>query len=137
MNRHLNADELIDRVYGLNENAHLAECPECAARFEAMAAKRREMTQPAPATNEFLAAQRRAIYSRIEQPEPRRLRWVPALAAAVLLAVVAFVHQSTPRPAAHPDSSDAQLFSEVYSMEQSTEPAAAAPIHELFDDDGQ
>ena len=42
------------------------------------------------------------------------------------------------RPAAAPPHAhrcaDAQLFSDVYSMEQSTEPMAAAPIHELFED---
>ena len=141
MNRHLTTDQLIDRVYGLNtlvnDDDHISECPECAARLKAIETKRRDVTQSSPVSSEFLAAQRRAIYSRIDRPAPRRLRWVPALAAAGALAVVALVHQTPAPPVTHPEPNDAQLFSEVYSMEQSTEPAAAAPIHQLFEDDGQ
>lgn len=141
MNRHLTTDELIDRAYGLNtlvnDDAHVVECPECAARLAEIETKRRTMAQPAPVSNELLAAQRRAIYSRIERPAPRRLRWVPALAAVGAVAVVALVHQTPAPRVVHPEPNDAQLFSEVYSMEQSTEPAAAAPIHQLFEDDGQ
>jgi anti-sigma factor RsiW len=143
MNRHLTTDELIDCVYGLNEDAHLSahleECRECAARMEAAGRRRRAAAQAAPVSSEFLAAQRRAIYARIDQPAARRLHWLPALAAAAALAVVALVYKAPAPQPSHPDSalSDAQLFSEVYSMEQSTEPAAAAPIHQLFEDSGQ
>ena len=62
------------------------------------------------------------------------MRWVPALAAACLLAIGVLVYRPAPRLACTPDPSDAQLFSDVYSMEQSTEPLAAAPIHALFED---
>ena len=41
---------------------------------------------------------------------------------------------TAPVPASKADTGDAQLFSEVYSMEQSTEPRGAAPIHALFED---
>ena len=135
MNGHLKTDELIDQIYGLEDHAHLRECAECAARWRAIESRRRELTASNPVSNEFLAMQRRRIYARIEQPAPRRLRWLPALAAAGVLAIMALVHKPSAPPPAHPDPNDAQLFSEVYSMEQSTEPAAAAPIHELFEDD--
>jgi hypothetical protein len=39
--------------------------------------------------------------------------------------------------AGKPEIDDAQLFSEVYSMEQSTEPIAAKPIHAIFEQDPQ
>jgi hypothetical protein len=59
------------------------------------------------------------------------MKWAPALAASCLLAVGVFLYR--PAPAPHPAVvSDAQLFSDVYSMEQSVEPRAAEPIHELF-----
>ncbi len=137
MNGHLETDQLIDQIYGLEEYAHLRECAECAARWRAMESRRKELTAPDPVSNEFLAAQRRMIYARMTQPAPHRLRWLPALAAAGVLAIMALVYKPSAPPAAHPDPGDAQLFSEVYSMEQSTEPAAAAPIHELFEDDNQ
>jgi hypothetical protein len=63
-------------------------------------------------------------------------KWVPAAAAAFVVAVALLIyHPSAPSPAPPKiEVSDAQLFSEVYSMEQSTEPRAAAPIHGLFED---
>lgn len=135
MNGHLQTDQLIDQIYGLEESTHLRECAECAARWRAMQARRKELAPADPVSNEFLAAQRRTIYARMEQPAPHRLRWLPALAAAGVLAIMALVYKPSAPPTAHPDPGDAQLFSEVYSMEQSTEPAAAAPIHELFEDE--
>lgn len=135
--KHLTIDQLIDRVYELNGSDHIRECPECAARLEAMETLRRETTPAQPVSDEFLASQRRLIYSRIEHPPARRLRWLPALAAAGALATVALVYRPPAPPAVHPEPTDAQLFSEVYSMEQSTEPAAGAPIHELFEDNNQ
>ena len=135
MNGHLQTDQLIDQIYGLADSTHLRECAECSARWRAMQARRKELAPAGPVSNEFLAAQRRTIYARLGQPAPHRLRWLPALAAAGVLAIMALVYKPSAPPAAHPDPGDAQLFSEVYSMEQTTEPAAAAPIHELFEDE--
>ncbi len=133
--KHLTDDELIDRVYAIadDDSAHLAECSECAARWQAFEQRHRQMIPAAPVTGEFLAAQRRKIYARMDQ-RPSRLKWAPALVAACLLAVVVLVNRPASAPAPRVDSGDAQLFSEVYSMEQSTEPRAASPLHELFED---
>ena len=63
------------------------------------------------------------------------MRWAPALAAACLLADRHARESSVPRRRMRTGSrADAQLFSDVYSMEQSTEPRAAAPIHALFEE---
>lgn len=134
--RHLTDDELIDRVYGIEQDgsAHLADCEECAARWRAFEQRHREMIPALPVTAEFLAAQRRSIHSRVGQQPNTRLKWAPALVAACLLALVVLVNRPAPAPVQHADTNDAQLFSEVYSMEQSTEPRAASPIHELFED---
>ncbi len=133
---HLTDDQLIDRVYGMEPDgasAHLAECDACGARWRAFEQRHREMIPATPVSAEFLTAQRRKIYSRLDHQPGRRLKWAPALVAACVLAVVVLVHRPAP-PAPRTDSGDAQLFSEVYSMEQSTEPRAASPIHELFED---
>ena len=146
MSTHLNDDELIARLYGVGENRH--ECVECARRQRALEQQRSNLAAPVKAPTDFLAAQRRRIYARLgEKPRRSALAWVPAMAAALCVAAGAFVyHDRAPRPAAHPvrhsafvapahdPSSDAQLFSDVYSMEQSAEPRAAAPIHELIED---
>jgi hypothetical protein len=107
------------------------------------------VSTPKHVSSDFLAAQRRKIYARLGEAPRARMAWAPALVAAGLLVicgvavyrplsapapgVVKFASHDSPR-AAQPDAADAQLFSEVYSMEQSVEPSVAAPIHTLFED---
>ncbi len=150
MSTHLNDDELIARLYGVGENRH--ECAECAGRLRALEQHKANLAVPVDAPADFLAAQRRRIYARLgEKARRSALAWVPAMAAALCVAAGAFVyHDWAPRPAAHPvrhsasvapahdaahdGTADAQLFSDVYAMEQSAEPRAAAPIHELIEE---
>jgi hypothetical protein len=136
MTPHLNDDQLIERLYGVAEHPHLDGCVPCSARFKELELRRAELVHPTTVSSEFLAAQRRKIYSRLEEKPHAGLKWAPALAAACAIAIGLFVYRPTPTtvPVTKSDSGDAQLFSEVYSMEQSTEPRAAAPIHALFED---
>jgi anti-sigma factor RsiW len=145
MNRHLTNDELLDRLYGIGDNtgaAHLAACPECSTRYLEFENRRAASNAEPPISNASLAAQRRAIYAHIDSEANAQTRWAPALAAGVLLAVGVFLYRplthiaDRPRPAAHTEISDEQLFSEVYSMEESAEPRAAAPIQGLFESTG-
>ena len=140
MKRHLRDDELFEQIYGLGDGAHVGECPECAGRLAAMELRRTEAAADASQSNEFLAGQRRAIYARLDGPAPARMHWVPTLAAATLLAGVLIyypsrtVPQRMPAPAARPEISEEQLFSDVFSLEQAAEPRAAAPIRALFEE---
>jgi hypothetical protein len=94
-------------------------------------------SQPEPeVSSEFLAAQRRNIYRRLDSP---RRNWAPkswVLSLAMLLLMFAGGltlerrHRTAP-PAATPLSDD-QLFSDLSAMEQSNEPKAIQPIHGLF-----
>jgi predicted anti-sigma-YlaC factor YlaD len=141
MNKHLTTDELVDRLYGVGAsdhlaNEHLESCGECWERFRQLRERRAMAAEPRPASYEFLAAQRRNIYARMGEAQPMGMKWVPALAAAVCL-VAAGVFVYRPAQAPRPESTDAQLFSDVYSMEQSMEPLAASPIHALFEQDQQ
>jgi anti-sigma factor RsiW len=138
---HLSDDAFLDALYGLTDGEpHLRECPMCAQRLSEWRRKRESLTAAADVSvdvsSDFLAAQRRKIYERLERPEPKRLRWAPALAMACLVAVGVLVyHPATPpAPQQRADVSDSQLFSDAYSMDQSLEPSAAAPIHALFED---
>jgi hypothetical protein len=89
-------------------------------------------------SSEFLAAQRRSIYRRLD--EPRRnwisLRW--ALSLAMLLVMFAggltLERRHKSAPAISTSMSDEQLFSDLSAMEQSSEPKAIQPIHGLFQD---
>ena len=136
MKEHLTSDQLVDQLYGLADHGeHLSDCALCGRRWSDLRLRREQLASAAPdgEPNEFFLAQRARIRARLEKEPRTRLRWVPAaLAAACLLAAGLFLH----RPAAAPgrDAADAQLFSDVYSMEQSVEPDVAAPIHALFED---
>ncbi|MGA3186685.1 MAG: hypothetical protein ABSF22_06195 [Bryobacteraceae bacterium] len=138
--KHLTTDELVDRLYSIETAGHLDHCAECAERFRQLRERREMAAQPQAESNEFLAAQRRNIYARMGERQQTRMKWVPALAAAACLVAVGVVaHQPSPvasqSQVVRPEADDTQLFSDVYSMEQSMEPIAAQPIHELFEQD--
>ena len=138
---HLTHDELLAQIYGVGEKgAHLRDCADCSARVQAMELRRQDLTAVPEVSNSFLAQQRRSIYARAEEGVSSQTRWAPALAAAFLLAIGVVLYH--PQSSMHPvgpqaslsvESSNEQLFSDLYSMEQSVEPEAAAPIHELFE----
>jgi hypothetical protein len=142
MNRHLTTDELLDQFYGIGGpklDAHIGECPECAARYQKFEARRCEVTAEPEISNISLVTQRRAIYARIESDTGSQTRWTPALAAALLLVVGIFLYrpltdigERQPVPA-KVEISDDQLFTDVYSMAESAEPRAGAPIQALFE----
>jgi anti-sigma factor RsiW len=137
MKNHLTTDELVDRLYGVSEPGHLDHCAECAERFRRLRELHETAAEPVPESYEFLAAQRRNIYARMGERPQTRMKWVPALAAAAFLAAVGMFAYHPSRQVAKPQIDDAQLFSDVYSMEQSMEPVAAKPIHAIFEQDQQ
>jgi len=141
---HLNEDALLDAVYGIagsQAEAHLRGCTKCAQRLNEWHEKRAAAVESVEISGEFLSAQRKKIYERIERPARMHWWWAPGLAAACALAIGVFAYPSVlhsihPATKQQPDKraeiSDAQLFGDVYSMEQSLEPAAAAPARALF-----
>ena len=141
MRPHLNHDELLDCLYGIGgreAQAHLLECEECAGRYAAYERRRPEAASSIEVPSDFFASQRRAVYARLGEPPRNQAKWAPALAAGVLLALGLFLWPSSPAPerpapAARTEISDEQLFSDVYSIEESIEPRAAAPIQRLFE----
>jgi hypothetical protein len=89
-------------------------------------------------SSEFLAAQRRSIYRRLDEP---RRNWVPmrwAVSLAMLLLMFAggltLERRHKTSSAISATMSDDQLFSDLSAMEQSNEPKAIQPIHGLFQD---
>jgi anti-sigma factor RsiW len=141
---HLSEDALLDAVYGIagsGAEAHLRRCADCAQRLQEWHEKRAAAVENIEIPSDFLAAQRKKIYARIERPSRKHWLWAPGLAAACALAVGVFVYHPVPyhpapkeQPQRRAEISDAQLFGEVYSMEQSLEPTAAAPAHALFEE---
>jgi hypothetical protein len=132
MNQHLSADQLIDRMYGLDTPDH--DCPQCAERLQQLLAMRASAAEAPVAPNDFLAAQRRNVYARMGEQPRARMKWLPALAAAACLITAGIFTLRPEAQVAKPEIDDAQLFTDVYSMEQSMEPIAAKPIHAIFED---
>lgn len=160
MTRHWTNDEMLDKLYGIAppgvENAaqnaaeteeHLRSCSDCSARWDRLTMQRAAVTSKPEVTDSFLAAQRRRIYARMEQP----VAWWESLfsqkgfaagVAAILVVaggLVFFRPASGPVPAPgttaqtqQQELSDAQFFSEMASIEQSSLPRAASPIKALF-----
>jgi len=152
MNPHLSQVELVEQLYGVGgKEAHVRECAECAGRLDALLQTRArlltetrlraEADSRSRVSSAFLAGQRRAIYARLDRAAASHVGWAPALAGAGLLAMglLLFPHPQVhapraPVPTARVElNTNEQLFSDLYSMEQSVEPEAAAPIHELFE----
>jgi hypothetical protein len=100
--------------------------------FERWLSSQTKKLPGADVSPEFLAAQRRGIYRRIDQPQRRVhvTRW--ALSLAMLLMLFAASLTLPRRHAAAPAISDDQLFSDLSAMDQTNEPRAIQPIHGLF-----
>ncbi len=137
---HLSEDTLLDAVYGIAGNdaeTHLRACADCAQRLHAWQEKRAALAESIEIPGEFLAAQRRKIYERIERPSRKYWLLAPGLAAACALAVGIFVYHPAPQsqpPSKPAEISDTQLFRDIYSMEETPEPAAAGPVRALFEE---
>jgi hypothetical protein len=145
---HLSDDELIGLLYGVGDaEQHLPACLECSERWDAMhralGMARTVSAKAMEISSRQLAVQRQQILERLEQPSSGSpaWQWVPVATAASLLAAAMFLYprpngpqSAPPAPAAVNAESDAQLFTDVYSMEQDMEPRAAAPIRALFQD---
>jgi hypothetical protein len=141
---HWSEARMLDHLYGLDTPAdlnerHLSDCPECAPRWAALAARRSEVLAATPALREDrLRAQRAAIFERIDQHSGRGF-WnlVPAAATALLL--VAGIALQAPAPVVQPQTvavvsqSDRELFSEVAAMMEEDVPRATDPFNSLFD----
>ena len=155
MNRHWTNDQMLDKLYGILDaeaasETHLRDCGDCSARWERLTMQRSSVlstpTVSGDVPEEFLAAQRRKIYTRMDEKPP--VWWqslfsqngFAASAAAVLVIVggLAF-YRSGQTPLSHTnpvtqqqDISDSQFFAEMASIEQSSMPQAVSPIKALF-----
>ena len=127
---------MIAQLYGVGpQDGHLDGCAECTGRWRALAAARARVVQPPVVPEEFVAGQRRAVYRRLESRERSRalLPYASAMATAALVLLAVLLYRPAPPPQPVVVSSDAELYSDVYSMVQSNEPKAAEPIHALFE----
>ena len=137
--RHWTDDDLISSMYGIGpQRDHLDECAECRERWKAFQSRRTEITVEPDVSAEFLAAQRRTIYQRIDRGPQRMRRLAPVFVAMLALLIALIVYrpqasETSPSTTRLMSSSDDQLTTDIYSMEQSAEPRAAKAMHALFE----
>lgn len=137
MHRHLSDEELIERLYGLGEEPAATACEACRRRWESLLERRRWILRAVPDLPEaWLAGQRRTIYARLERATTPGWAIRPAAALATLAVIVLGLVLSAPSPEPHPTraANDSQFFTEIYSLVESPEPRAAAPIYGLFEE---
>ncbi len=129
--------DFINHAYGVGPgDGHLDVCADCRERWAELQVVRREIIREPEVSHQILAEQRRNIYHRLERKPGPGARIAPAFAAVLLLLIgIFFIRQSEQVPAAPPTSvSDAQLFSEIYALEQTSEPHVAKPMRSLFEE---
>ena len=135
--RHLSEDELLDKLYGVSvrSDVHLDACAECRGRWnqlsKARAAELARQQPDIPAS--LLLRQREELMATIERRTAGT--WLPRPVPALALAMVCAVAVVISRPAPVPEPvriSDAQFFSEIYTVAESNGPQSAALIQNLF-----
>lgn len=137
-NKHWQEEDLLARLYGLTpeaEDAHLAACLDCRARWDTLVAARRGVLVEPLVPEYILHAQRRAIFARIDRARsPWRWIPVPVLATAAVLALGIALHQPAPVPAPQQTAaiSDTQLMNEIATMANQEEPRATETLKGLF-----
>lgn len=128
---HRSDADLLNLMYGIGErDSHLDECVECSARLKAMRKVRLTLAAEPRVSPDFLAAQRRAIWNRIEKPSWRPRLFSPYPAAVAVLAAVLAILVTVPRPGVRPAmaSSDEQLFSDVAAQVARPWPGDVEPV---------
>jgi hypothetical protein len=141
---HLSDDDLIRRLYGLEDaagGAHLAVCLECIRRWEDMRQRRGSVVLEADVPVDVLREQRLRIFDRLERAPAVKWRrvLVPAMAAALLIAAGLSLYRPKETPLNIPENAgaefvDAGWYEDAYSDMQPVEPRAATPIRELFEE---
>ncbi len=134
---HWTNDELIGALYGVGPAGdHLKSCADCRTRFEAMKSNRASIERSAelPVDSAFLAAQRRAIYQRLDRPAQRWKAWAAGLTTACALGASVFLYeQNHEMKLAQERISDARLIQEVAAMANDTGASSMAPLEGLFE----
>ena len=65
---HWTDEQLIDHLYGVGPaDGHLDQCELCRDRLTALEVRRQQVSMAEPVSDDFLAAQRRAIYARLSE----------------------------------------------------------------------
>ena len=141
---HWTDDDLIAYIYGIPPtDNHLETCSLCQQRVRSMRTNRQtieegQLSDVDDVTFEFLAAQRRKVYARLDQPAAwwsalRMRHWASAATTLLLiLCGLLMFQEQTVKQQSVKTISDAQLSQEVGQMAQADEPSPTEPLEALF-----
>ena len=131
---HWTENDFIQHLYGVSDldRRHLEDCSRCSLEMERIRAVRSALPASPEISNDFLAAQRRAIYGKLGTRRVSRFRWAPAFAAAMMLLIGLLLFRPGQTPSLKQDDT---VFADVYSLEQTSEPQASKTMHALFEND--
>jgi hypothetical protein len=143
-NPHWTDEELIASLYGVGpEDGHLDRCAKCKLRQDVLVDARRMheavQTNGEGLRSEFLSAQRRAVYEKLEARESWKVglawrRWAPAaLALLILVSGAAVYERHHALSMAESQLSDTQLALELSRMSQDSQSESTAPLQGLFE----
>lgn len=131
---HRSNSELVEHLYGVaGHDEHLEECTECQGRLEQMRAARQSfLALPAEIPADFLAAQRKQIWQRIEGRRNGSRFLQPLVAATATLALVAGFFLWTPArqrlPFGAPQKPDYTWLAEVAAEANTSVPRSMRPL---------
>jgi predicted anti-sigma-YlaC factor YlaD len=133
---HWTEQDFIDHLYGVDaRDGHLDVCAACRARWTEIQARRESIIEEPEVPHEILAKQRRNIYRRLgRESHPAAKGMMPAFAVVLLLLVGFFFMRPGPTSTVPSQVTDAELFSDIYAVEQSSEPGIAKPMRALFEE---
>ena len=134
---HWTDEQIMNHLYGVGPaGGHLSQCDSCSSRLTSMQSRRQGFSIEDSVSDQFLAAQRRAIYARLSkthhwwQDVPVR-RWAAGVAMFTVVAGSAALYQDHREEIAE-SRADAQLAQDVSQMSYESEPQATAPLQGLF-----
>ncbi len=133
---HWSEQNFIDHLYGIGpDDGHLDVCADCRGQWTQLQLRREPVLEQPEVPSEILAKQRRNIYRQLGRNTDRAKGMMPAFAAVLLLLLGFFFMRpgSTPSSPSAPVT-DAELFSDIYALEQTSEPGVAKPMRALFEE---
>lgn len=137
MDRHCSDEQLLAWLYGVeSDNRHRPECEQCRSRSENLRSRREQMLAVEPeVSDEFLAAQRRAIYARIDQEpaHPSHAALMPWIVTALVLLLALGWLRTEMRSPAGAEISDVKAFEDAFAMVARSHPEAVEPLKSLFE----
>jgi hypothetical protein len=133
--QHYSDDDLVALLLGMGPaDAHLANCELCSGRWRKFQKvhqlRRAEIEVPA----DLLAAQRRAVYARVDQkPGKFRSAWLPLPVVALLVLLIIAVFRPASQKITTDVISEDKALQDVFTVASRIDAAGLKPVKSLFE----